>query len=70
MTVSIVATDFAEVPRNKCTSKRAEYVSTLSIEGRSRLRDAIRLAYLDGDIDGGRHDGTILQIAGSQFQPR
>ena len=32
----------------------AEYVSTLSIEGRSKLRDAVRLAYLDGDIDGAR----------------
>jgi ubiquinone/menaquinone biosynthesis C-methylase UbiE len=32
----------------------AEYVSTLSIEGRSKLRDAVRLAYLDGEIDGVR----------------
>ena len=32
----------------------AEYVSTLSIEGRSRLRDAVRLAYTEGEIDGAR----------------
>jgi SAM-dependent methyltransferase len=32
----------------------AEYVSTLSIEGRSKLRGAVRLAYIDGDIDGAR----------------
>lgn len=32
----------------------AEYVSALSIEGRGKLRDALRLAYLDGDIDGPR----------------
>jgi hypothetical protein len=32
----------------------AEYVSTLSIEGRSKLRDAVRLAYLDGENDGAR----------------
>ena len=30
----------------------AEYFSTLSIEGKSKLRDAVRLAYLDGEIDG------------------
>jgi SAM-dependent methyltransferase len=32
----------------------AEYVSTLSIEGRSELRDAVRLAYIDGEVDGER----------------
>ena len=32
----------------------AEYVSTLSIEGKGKLRDALRLAYLDGDVDGPR----------------
>jgi ubiquinone/menaquinone biosynthesis C-methylase UbiE len=32
----------------------AEYVSTLSIEGICKLRDAVRLAYLDGEIDGAR----------------
>jgi len=32
----------------------AEYVSTLSTEGRSKLRDAVRLAYLDGEVDGAR----------------
>jgi hypothetical protein len=32
----------------------AEYVSTLSVEGKGKLRDALRLAYLDGDMDGPR----------------
>lgn len=32
----------------------AEYVGTLSIEGKNKLRDALRLAYLDGEIDGAR----------------
>ena len=32
----------------------AEYVSALSNEGRGKLRDALRLAYLDGDSDGPR----------------
>jgi SAM-dependent methyltransferase len=32
----------------------AEYVSTLSNEERCKLRDALRLAYLDGEIDGAR----------------
>src|SRR4030095_16708083 len=32
----------------------AEYVSTLSIEGKDKLRDALRLAYLDGDVDAPR----------------
>jgi SAM-dependent methyltransferase len=32
----------------------AEYVSTLSMEGRSKFREALRLAYLDGEIDGAR----------------
>jgi SAM-dependent methyltransferase len=32
----------------------AEYVSTLSVEGKGKLRDALRLAYLDGDVDGPR----------------
>jgi SAM-dependent methyltransferase len=32
----------------------AEYVSTLSIEGRSNLREAVRLAYIDGEVDGAR----------------
>lgn len=32
----------------------AEYVATLSDADRSRLRDAVRRAYLDGDPDGER----------------
>jgi SAM-dependent methyltransferase len=32
----------------------AEYVGTLSIEGKSKLRDALRSAYLDGEADGAR----------------
>ena len=33
---------------------QAEYLSTLSNEERTRLRDAVRLAYVDGDPDGPR----------------
>jgi hypothetical protein len=32
----------------------AEYVGSLSSEMRDRLRDAVRLAYLDGEADGPR----------------
>ena len=32
----------------------AEYVGTLAIEEKSKLREALRLAYLDGDTDGAR----------------
>jgi ubiquinone/menaquinone biosynthesis C-methylase UbiE len=32
----------------------AEYVGTLRADGRARLRDAVRLAYLDGEDDGPR----------------
>jgi SAM-dependent methyltransferase len=32
----------------------AEYVGTLSIEEKNKLRDALRLAYLDGETDGPR----------------
>ncbi len=33
---------------------QAEYISTLSTEERTRLRDAVRLAYVDGEPDGPR----------------
>jgi ubiquinone/menaquinone biosynthesis C-methylase UbiE len=33
---------------------QAEYISTLSDAERSRLRDAVRLAYVDGELDGPR----------------
>ena len=32
----------------------AEYVGTLGAEARARLRDMVRLAYLDGESDGPR----------------
>jgi hypothetical protein len=32
----------------------AEYVSTLDVEARARLRDMVELAYLDGESDGER----------------
>lgn len=32
----------------------AEYVATLDAAGRTRLRDAVRDAYLDGEVDGAR----------------
>ena len=35
------------------TVRSLEYVSTLSI-GKTKLRDAVRLAYLDGETDGAR----------------
>jgi hypothetical protein len=41
----------------------AEYVSTLSIEGKGKLRDALRLAYLDGDVDGPRSYAATAWVA-------
>ena len=37
----------------------AEYIATLGDVGRARLRDAVRLAYLDGEPDGPRSYAAI-----------
>src|SRR5262245_18252927 len=43
----------------------AEYVSTLPIEGKNKLRDAVRLAYIDGEPDGARsYTATAWAVKG------
>ncbi|MBI3156656.1 MAG: class I SAM-dependent methyltransferase [Burkholderiales bacterium] len=37
----------------------AEYMATLSLSERTKLRDAVRLAYIDGDVDGPRSYGAL-----------
>ena len=43
----------------------AEYVGTLPIEGKNKLRDALRLAYIDGEPDGARsYTATAWAVKG------
>ena len=43
----------------------ADYVSTLPVEGGSKPRDALREAYLDGELDGARsHAATAWVVKG------
>jgi hypothetical protein len=37
----------------------AEYVATMSSSERTRLRDAVRIAYIDGEVDGPRSYGAL-----------
>jgi ubiquinone/menaquinone biosynthesis C-methylase UbiE len=41
----------------------AEYVGTLSADARGRLRDTVRLAYLDGETDGARSYAATAWVA-------
>ena len=44
----------------------AEYVSTLGADARARLRDVVRLAYLDGEGDGPRsYSATAWVVKGA-----
>ena len=53
---------------------QAEYVATLGDAQRARLRDAVRLAYVDGEPDGPRSYAALAwAVKGSvpaQLQPR
>ncbi len=47
------------VPSTSKDGPQAEYVATLDDAGRTRLRDAVRLAYLDGEADGPRSYAAV-----------
>jgi hypothetical protein len=56
LTIRMDFTSFADfwTPAEGKDGPVADYVSTLGVEDRSRLRDMVKLAYLDGEGDGPR----------------
>jgi SAM-dependent methyltransferase len=65
-----IRTDYASfddywAPVDGKDGPHAEYVSTLDSGARARLRDAVRLAYLDGEADGPRsYSATAWAVKG------
>jgi hypothetical protein len=64
LTIRMEFASFADfwTPAEGCDGPIAEYVSSLEPEVRATLRDNVRLAYLDGEIDGARSYAAIAWV--------
>jgi hypothetical protein len=67
LTIRMDFTSFADfwAPAEGRDGPVAEYVGTLDTESKRKLRDAVELAYLDGETDGARsHAATAWVVKG------
>lgn len=64
LTIRMEFASFADfwAPAEGCDGPIAEYVSTLEPEIRATLRDRVRQAYLDGELDGARSYAAIAWV--------